>query len=308
MSATAPADSREEIAAARRRVTSPASIGLLLLRIGFAAILFIRGLTHATHIDQFTDTVRATNVIAINDALAAWLVVIGELGLPILLLFGFVTRIAAGLVVVLMGLIYYAVHVRGPGALVDLANLPTPINGESALALGIVGLALVFTGPGRFAVDHGLRRGRSAAAVRTAPPDRIAGAEDDELRPSRQPAGTAVGAGALAGGATGSAPRGVDPETTRLHPASPGSTGSDSARGPVARRDEPGDDETVIQPAVGDRSAPERDRAASADDETVIRPAAGDRPAPDSDRPRSGSDRPLPDDPRNWTDEDIQRL
>ena len=250
-----PATTADEIAAAKRRVTTPASIGLLLLRIGFAAILFIRGLSHATNIDTFTNLVsQSNNPIPIPDSVAAWITVVGELGLPVLLLFGFLTRIAGALTVVLMGLIYYAVHYSGPGALITLSmTAPTgPINGEPAVAIGIVGLVLLFTGPGRIAIDNGFRRNRLEAAE-----------EPAAVEPT--PAARPVGNG----------PVGNRPVGNR--PAGPAGAG----QGPAAS---------------GPRST------------GAGRPAGG-ATAAGSTRPQRGrGDRDLPEDPKNWTDEDIQRL
>lgn len=73
MPATAAA-SQHELDALRRRVTTPASVGLLILRIGFAALLFVRGLAQAMHIDDFTTRVaQSSNPIPIGDSVAAWI-------------------------------------------------------------------------------------------------------------------------------------------------------------------------------------------------------------------------------------------
>lgn len=216
-------DRRSEIAQARRRVTTPASIGLLLLRLGFGALLFLHGLQHALHIDGLTATIRGADVpFPIPDAVAAWLVAVGEMGLGVLLVAGFLTRVAGGLVAVLMGLVYVSVYVPA-GTLFQLSQA-TGVAGENALTVGLVGLVLVFTGPGRLAADAGFRRSRA--------------------------------------GTTG-------------EPAGDEAWQQDPKRAPHAgvKRAEPG------RPDTG-------------------RAAAG----------RAAAGRPLPDDPADWTDEDIQRL
>jgi len=97
---------KSEVAAARRRVTTSASIGLLLLRLGFGALLVIRGLQHARDIDGFTAIIRQAHVpFPVPISVAAWITTVGELGLGILLAVGFLTRVAGGLVAVLMGLV-----------------------------------------------------------------------------------------------------------------------------------------------------------------------------------------------------------
>lgn len=163
---------RSELAEARRRVTTPASIGLLLLRVGFGALLILHGLQHALDIDALTATIGTADVpFPISDAVAAWLVAIGEMGLGLLLVAGFLTRVAGGLVAVLMGLVYVSVYVPD-GTLFQISQA-TGVAGENALTVGLVGLVLVFTGPGRLAADAGLRRSRAGSES-----DRDAAADD----------------------------------------------------------------------------------------------------------------------------------
>jgi len=153
---------RRELAAARRRVTNAASIGLLLLRLGSGALLFVHGLQHAKDIDGLTAQVRSADVpFSVPDAVAAWVMAVGELGLGILLAVGFLTRVAGVLVAVLMGLVYASWYVPH-GHLLTL-SAPVGVPGENVLGMGLVGLVLLFTGPGRLAVDAGFRRGRGSA-------------------------------------------------------------------------------------------------------------------------------------------------
>lgn len=164
VSRESPADigRRSQIAQARRRVTTPASIGLLLLRLGFGGLLFLHGLQHALDIDGLTATIRGAHVpFPIPAAVAAWLVAVGEMVLGLLLVAGLITRVAGGLVAVLMGLVYVSVYVPA-GTLFQLSQA-TGVAGENALTGGLVGLALVFTGPGRLAADAGFRRSRAGS-------------------------------------------------------------------------------------------------------------------------------------------------
>ncbi len=216
-----------ELARTRRRVTTPASIGLLLLRLAFGALLFLHGLQHALDIDGLTATIGTADVpFPISDAVAAWLVAIGEMGLGLFVAAGFLTRVAGGLVAVLMGLVYVSVYVPA-GTLFQISQA-TGVAGENVLSAGLVGIVLVFTGPGRFAVDAGFRRSR-------------------------------VGSGS--GGEA---------------PASDDTGGGWSAAAVTAKK---------------------------ADPEQADPKQAGGR------RGTTGAtDRPLPDDPSEWTDEDFKRL
>lgn len=213
---------RSELAEARRRVTTPASIGLLLLRLGFGALLFLHGLQHALDIDGLTATIgTATVPFPIPDAVAAWLVAIGEMCLGLLVAAGFLTRVAGGLVAVLMGLVYVSVYVPA-GTLFQISQA-TGVAGENVLSAGLVGLVLLFTGPGRLAVDAGFRRSR---------------------------------------------------------------TGSESDRG-----------------AAGDDTAGGGWSAAAVTANKADREQAGGKRGP-----AKATERPLPDDPSAWTDEDFKRL
>lgn len=185
---------KSEVAAARRRVTISASIGLLLLRLGFGALLVIRGLQHARDIDGFTAMIRQAHVpFPVPVSVAAWITTVGELGLGILLAVGFLTRVAGGLVAVLMGLVYVSWHVPR-GNLLTLSQA-VGVEGENALTIGLVGLVLVFTGPGRFAVDAGFRRGRGVdvddvhAGSATGPPARQVSSSVGQGRPADRGSG-----------------------------------------------------------------------------------------------------------------------
>ena len=239
----ADADRRAEIAQARRRVTTPASIGLLLLRLGFAAVVFVHGLAAALHLDRFTekallhrpdrltDQVRAVDSpVPVRASIAAAVVVVLALLLAVFIAVGFLTRVAGGLLLVLAGLVWWSVH-HAAGSYVSLSDPQRPITGEILVLVAVVGLALVFTGPGRFAADAGFRRSRDGSD------------------------------GAAASGSGSGRPDGSDRDAGWQADTTAGS-----------RRT---------------RKRADGERAGAA---------------------RAGADRPLPDDPSAWTDEDVKRL
>lgn len=148
---------------ARPRVTGPASTGLVILRLGFGGLLGLHGVQAALNLDQLRMMIRGGDVpFPIGTSLAAWLTVVGEIGLGVLVVFGLATRIAGGLVAVLMGLIYVSIWIPR-GNLVQMSQV-LGVTGQGALTIGVAGLALVFTGPGRFALDAGMRRDGSGDA------------------------------------------------------------------------------------------------------------------------------------------------
>lgn len=227
----ADADRRAEVAQARRRVTTPASIGLLLLRLGFAAVVFVHGLAAALHLDRFTDQVRAVDdPVPVRASIAAAVVVVLALLLAVFVAVGFLTRVAGGLLLVLAGLVWWSVH-HAAGSYVSLSDPQRPITGETLVLVAVVGLALVFTGPGRFAADAGFRRSRDGSD------------------------------GAAASGSGSGRPDGSDRDA-----------GWQADTTAASRRP---------------RKRADGERAGAA---------------------RAGADRPLPDDPSAWTDEDVKRL
>ncbi len=215
-----PARHDMEVAAARRRVSSPASTGLLILRLGFGGLLFLHGLQAALNLNAVRVMVEQGDVpFPIATSLAAWLTAVGEMGLGVLVFFGLATRVAGGLVAVLMGLIYASVWVP-KGHLLDMSQV-LGVAGQGALTIGIVGLALVFTGPGRFALDSGFRRDEDEddGSEPPAEPIQRRGSPDD--RPQ-------LGTGRQSGGAPGpgqesARPPGARPPGARRPAKSPDS-------------------------------------------------------------------------------------
>ena len=132
--------------------TASASTGLLLLRLVAGALLLVHGVPKLSAPDGATGMAASLGV-PLPD-LAGWLMILGEVGLGSLLVLGLLTRVAGALLLVLMAGVWLLAHAP-QGFLVD-----GQVNGENALLLGAIGLLLVFTGAGRFAVDAVLRRRR----------------------------------------------------------------------------------------------------------------------------------------------------
>ncbi|WP_337061631.1 DoxX family protein [Kineococcus sp. G2] len=140
-------------AASAARTPAPTSAGLLLLRLVTGALLLVHG------VPKLADPAGATGTAAAVGApfpeVAGWLVVLGEVGLGVLLLVGLLTRVAGGLLVLQMAGVWLLVHAP-QGFLVE-----GQVNGENALLLGAAGLALLFTGAGRFSLDAAAQRARA---------------------------------------------------------------------------------------------------------------------------------------------------
>lgn len=132
--------------------TASASTGLLLLRLVAGALLLVHGVPKLSAPDGATGMAASLGV-PLPD-LAGWLMILGEVGLGSLLVLGLLTRVAGALLLVQMAGVWLLAHAP-QGFLVD-----GQVNGENALLLGAIGLLVVFTGAGRFAVDAVLRRRR----------------------------------------------------------------------------------------------------------------------------------------------------
>ncbi|MCI2239322.1 DoxX family protein [Paenibacillus sp. TRM 82003] len=137
-------------AASAARTPAATSAGLLLLRLVTGALLLVHGVPKLSDPAGATGTAASVGVPAPD--LAGWLVILGEVGLGALLLVGLLTRVAGGLLVLQMAGVWLLVHAP-QGFLVQ-----GQVNGENALLLGAAGLALLFTGAGRFSLDAAAQR------------------------------------------------------------------------------------------------------------------------------------------------------
>lgn len=130
------------------------SIGLLLLRAGVGSYMLTHGfgkLTMLLNGDEFP-----ADPLGMGKGLTLFVAVLAEFVCPLLVIVGLGTRLAAIPVVATMAVAAFVVHADDPWTM-GQGNSKEP-----ALLFLIPFLALVFTGPGRFAVDHRLAARRAA--------------------------------------------------------------------------------------------------------------------------------------------------
>ncbi len=125
-------------------------VGLLLLRL-WSVPLVLHGVHHVTHFGALVDTLRPLPLAATAPEVFAVLVVAGQLFLPALLVVGLLTRMAGLAQAGLMATVY-ALAVLTTTPVLDPAT--GVLSGENALAYAAFAAVLVFTGPGRFSLDH----------------------------------------------------------------------------------------------------------------------------------------------------------
>ena len=148
---TADALDREPSERPRRAVGASASIGLLAVRLVTGTVLAAHGIQSLISPGQ---RLASTEQLGLPYAdLAAWLSMVGEAGLGVMLVLGMLTRVAGLLTATLMGLTWALVHLPQ-----GLIGAQLGINGENALLIGAVGLALLFTGPGAASLDRAMFR------------------------------------------------------------------------------------------------------------------------------------------------------
>lgn len=131
--------------------------GLLVLRLA-TLLLVPHGVHKLLDMSAFTRSVADNVVGAVAPELVAWLVALGQVGLPVLLALGLFTRPAAFLAAALMaGIWALAVVTRFDYTLLT----PTGgLTGENALLLVGLTLPLAFTGAGRWSLDSMRTDGR----------------------------------------------------------------------------------------------------------------------------------------------------
>lgn len=142
-----------------RRNDTPTSIGLLVLRLGIGGFLATHGwgkvqMMLAGSFDQFGDP------IGLGSGTSLVLVMIAEFVCSLLVMIGLGTRFAAVPPVVAMAVAAFVAHGGDPWTMEGGYFLFTSGASESwaskepALLFLVPFLALVFTGAGRFSVDH----------------------------------------------------------------------------------------------------------------------------------------------------------
>jgi putative oxidoreductase len=144
------------------------SIGLLILRLGVGGFLLTHGLGKlrmllAGQFDQFGDPIGLGSVASLV------LVTVAEFLCALLVMVGLGTRFAGALIVVSMAVAAFVAHGADPWTMEEGYKLFTSgqakswASKEPALLYLIPALALVFTGAGRFALDHPIARRRRRA-------------------------------------------------------------------------------------------------------------------------------------------------
>jgi putative oxidoreductase len=141
----------------------PASLGLLLIRGMVGYVMFYHGAGKlfgwfdGPGMEGFIAHVPDLGVPNIPPKYLAYAAAGSEFGGGILLMIGFLTRLAAIPVAFTMGVAAFKVH----GHAFSLAAKPVP-GMEFALTLMVIAIGLIFTGPGWFAIDALFRRRKPA--------------------------------------------------------------------------------------------------------------------------------------------------
>ncbi len=133
-----------------RSGNSSLSMALLLLRAAAGGVLLAHGLQKLLVVTPGAFVAGLAQQGLPVPALVGWLLIAGEVGLGTLLVVGLAAKPAAGLAAVMMGLVYLTQHLLPAGFLADGAG---GLEGEPALLVLAISLALFATGPGRFALD-----------------------------------------------------------------------------------------------------------------------------------------------------------
>lgn len=129
--------------------STTASIGLLILRIGIGSfMLFAHGWGKLAGFAELAD--KFPDPIGLGSTLSLALAVFAEVVCSLLIIFGLGTRLASVPFLVTMLVAAFVVHADDPWG-----------KKEFALLYAIPALSLVFTGGGRFSLDHLIRKRRS---------------------------------------------------------------------------------------------------------------------------------------------------
>lgn len=132
-------------------------LGLLLLRLFTLALVF-HGIAKVTNAAGFIGGLENFPVGSAAPGLFGWMIILGQLGLPVLIAIGLFTRPAAALLAIMMIAIWLFVDFMSP----DYTFLGEhgEIFGESALQYAWLTIPLIFTGAGRYSLDWSMFRNR----------------------------------------------------------------------------------------------------------------------------------------------------
>lgn len=135
------------------------SVGLLIARIATFGLI-LHGLHKASGFSGFVNGAMATNPVSAGaPGFFGFLVVAGQILLPIALLIGLFTRIAGILMALLFAFIIGAVNIPSQGIIGNSGGLTF----ESSLFYMVPGIVLFLTGGGRYSIDALINRDRVTA-------------------------------------------------------------------------------------------------------------------------------------------------
>jgi putative oxidoreductase len=141
----------------RTGTTMPQSFGLLLIRLVVGLVLMYHGSQKLFEwfggpgMEGFIQGVEALPGVPMPK-IAAWVAAVSEFGGGALLVLGLLTRFAALMIAGTMGVAVFVFH--APDFKPLFAGDAILNKADFALTLCFVGLGLLFTGPGKIAIDH----------------------------------------------------------------------------------------------------------------------------------------------------------
>lgn len=118
----------------------PAAIALLMLRLSSGMMMLVHGWNKFTQVG----TLKASfpDPFGWGSDISLYLTLLAELICPVLLIIGFITRLAVLPLIIVMGVAIFSIHAKDPFA-----------DKELAVFYGIVYFAILLTGPGKFSLD-----------------------------------------------------------------------------------------------------------------------------------------------------------
>lgn len=121
--------------------------GKLILRVMIASLMLFHGYAKIKYGIDFLEGLMKNNGLP---SLIAYLVFLGEILAPIMLIIGYKTRFAATIIIFTMLTAIYLVHMDDLTALTKVGSLKL----ESIYFFIFSSFALIFLGPGRYSFDR----------------------------------------------------------------------------------------------------------------------------------------------------------